>query len=144
MSNCNLHHVYKHSNFFLGTADYEQWYRSQGVPVLKTGDLSDPNKWRGVMLMDVCLKIFSSIMNGCAFRLLNKHRTRFQFDGMPELGGCDGLFVLKALLTMRKNHDRQSYVAFVDLVKEYDTANHELLLSLLEKYGAPPRLCLGS
>jgi hypothetical protein len=39
---------------------------------------------------------------------------------------------------MRKNHNLPSYVAFVDLVKAYDTANHELLLTLLEKYRAPP------
>jgi hypothetical protein len=50
-----------------------------------------------------------------------------------------GLFVLKTLLTMCKNHNLPSYVAFVDLVKAYDMANHELLLTLLEKYGAPPR-----
>ncbi len=71
-------------------------------------------------------------------RLLNKHGTRFQFGGTPELGCQDGLFVLKTLLTMRKNHNLLSYVAFVDLVKAYDTANHKLLLTLLKKYGAPP------
>jgi hypothetical protein len=90
------------------------------------------------MLMDVCSKIFSSVMNGRAFHLLNKNGTRFQFGGTPELGCRDGLFVLKTMLTMQKNHNLQSYVAFVDLVKAYDTANHELLLTLLEKYGAPP------
>jgi hypothetical protein len=99
----------------------------------------DPNKWREVMLMDVCSKIFSSVMNGRAFCLLNKHGTRFQFGDTLELGYQDGLFVLKTLLTMRKNHNLPSYVAFVDLVKAYDTANHELLLTLLENYGAPPR-----
>ncbi len=31
------------------------------------------------------------------------------------------------------------FVAFVDLVKAYDTANHDLLLHILEKYGAPPK-----
>ncbi len=46
------------------------------------------------------------------------------------------------MLTMRKNHNLQSYVAFVDLVKAYDMANHELLLTLLEKYGAPPLFVL--
>jgi hypothetical protein len=140
MSTANLRPVYNHCNdFFLGTADHEQLHRSQCVPVPKSGDLSDPNKWRGVMLMDVCSKIFSSVMNGRALRLLNEHRTRFQFGGTPELGCQDGLFVLKTLLTMRKNHNLPSYVAFVDLVKAYDTANHKLLLTLLEKYGAPPR-----
>ena len=92
--------------------------------------------------MDVCSKIFSSVMNGRAFRLLNNNGTRFRFGGTPELGCRDGLFVLKTMLTMRKNHNLQSYVAFVDLVKAYDTANHELLLTLLEKYGAPPLFVL--
>ncbi len=32
-----------------------------------------------------------------------------------------------------------TFVAFVDLVKAYDTANHDLLLKILEKYGAPPK-----
>jgi hypothetical protein len=140
MTACNLRHVYKHVNdFFLGTADYEQWHHSQCVPVPQSGDLSDPNKWREVMLMDVCSKIFSSIMNGRAFKLLDKHGTQFQFGGTPELGCRDGLFVLKTLLTMRKKHNLPSYVAFVNLVKAYDTANHNLLLDLLDQYGALPR-----
>jgi hypothetical protein len=40
---------------------------------------------------------------------------------------------------MQKNHNLPSYVGFVDLVKAYDTANHDLLIDILEKYGAPPR-----
>ncbi len=91
------------------------------------------------MLMDVCSKIFSLVMNGRAFKLLDEHGTRFQFGGTPELGCRDGLFVLKMLLTMRKNHNLPSYVAFVDLVKAYNTANHSLIPDILEQYGAPPR-----
>jgi hypothetical protein len=56
MSPANLRHVYKHVNdFFLGDADHEQWHHSKCVPVPKSGNLSDPNKWQGVMLMDICL-----------------------------------------------------------------------------------------
>jgi hypothetical protein len=66
------------------------------------------------------------------------HGTCFQLGGTPELGCRDGLFTLKALLNARRNHDLGSYVGFVDLVKAYNTANHELLFCLLEKYGVPP------
>jgi hypothetical protein len=118
--------------------NYKGWHRSQCVPVPKKGDLADPSTWRGVMLMDVCSKIFGSVMNDRVFRLLELHGTRFQIGGTPELGCRDGLFTLKSLLNARHNHDLGSYVGFVDLVKAYDTANHELLFRLLEKYGAPP------
>jgi hypothetical protein len=75
-----------------------------------------------------------------AFQLLDKHRMRFQFGGTPELGCRDGLFTLKALLNTQQNHDLVSYVGFVDLVKAYDTANHDLLLRILKHYGAPPKV----
>lgn len=115
---------------------------SQCIPVLKSGDLSDPNKWRGIMLMGICSKIFSSIMNRCTFRLLNENGTRFQFGGTPELGCHDRLFVLKTLLTMQKNHSLPSYVAFVDLVKAYDTAKHSLLLEILENILSSSPVCI--
>jgi hypothetical protein len=53
--------------FFEGDADYDGWHTSQCVPVPKSGNLSNPNKWCGVMLMDVSSNIFSSVMNGRAF-----------------------------------------------------------------------------
>ncbi len=84
------------------------------------------------MIMDVCSKIFSLVMNGRVFKLFGEHGTRFQFNGTPELGCRDGLYVLKMLLTMRKNHSLPSYAAFVDLVKAYNTANHSLLLDILK------------
>ena len=82
MSTANLCHVYTHCNdFFLGTADNEQLHHSQCIPVPKSDDLSDPNKWRRVMLVDVCSKIFSSIINRRAFCLLNANGTFSNSDG---------------------------------------------------------------
>jgi hypothetical protein len=91
------------------------------------------------MLIDMCSKVFSSIMTTRAFKLLDLHGTRFQFGGTPGLGCRDGLFTINALLNAQWNHDLATYVGFVDLVKAYDTANHALLLRILERYGAPPK-----
>ena len=91
------------------------------------------------MLMNMCSKVFSSVMTARAFALLDKHGMRFQFGATPDKGCQDGLFTLKALLNARHNHDLASYVGFVDLVKVYDTANHALLKDILHKYEALPK-----
>ena len=44
------------------------------------------------------------------------------------------------LLHMRHNHDLPTYIAFMDLVKAFDTVYHTLKLPILKKYGAPPKL----
>ena len=132
--------VHRHvCEFFEGTVDHEGWHKNQCIPVPKKGDLSNPNKWRGIMLMDMCSKVFSSVMTARAFTLLDKHGTRFQFSGTPGVGCREGLFTLKALLNARHNDDLASYVGFVDLVKAYDTANHKLLINVIRRYGAPPK-----
>ena len=91
------------------------------------------------MLMDMCSKVFSSVMTARAFTLLDKHGTCFQFGGTPGVGCRDGLFTLIALLNARRNHDLASYVGFVDLIKAYDTANHKLLIDVIRRYRAPPK-----
>jgi hypothetical protein len=74
-----------------------------------------------------------------AFQLLDKHGTRFQFSGIHKLGCRDGLFTLKVLLNTQRNHDLSPYMGFVDLVKAYNTANHDLLLCILKRYGDSPK-----
>ena len=72
-------------DFWEGTADYWEWHVGLGVLVPKKGDLSDPNKWRGINLMDVCSKIFSCILNERLYRLLGEHGVKIQFGATPEV-----------------------------------------------------------
>ena len=54
--------------------------------------------------------------------------------------GCqDGNFTLRTLLHLRRQHNQDTYVIFANLVKAYDTYNHELMIKVLERYGAPPK-----
>jgi hypothetical protein len=90
--------------------------------------------------MDVVSKLLSRVLNKRLFKILKKHGTPFQFGGTPDMGCRDGIFTLKSFLHARRQHGLPTHVAFIDLVKAYDTANHELLLQVLKKYGAPPKL----
>ena len=47
---------------------------------------------------------------------------------------------VKTLLHTRHNHNLPTYVAFVDLVKAFDTVDNTLMLQILKNYGAPPKL----
>ena len=48
--------------YWKGNIDFEEWHEGRVVPVPKIGNLGDPNKWRGVTLMDMGSKIFRSIL----------------------------------------------------------------------------------
>ena len=112
-----------------------------GTRIHKAGKPKDDlNNYRGINLMDVISKVFSRIINARLFRILDKYCTKFQFGGTPGVGCRDATFTLKSLLHTRGNHGLETRVAFIDLVKAYDTANHELLIRILEIYGVPPKL----
>ena len=57
------------------------------------------------------------------FKIVEAHGSRFQFGGTPKVGCADGLFTIKTLLNLRCNHNHETYVAFVDLVEVFDTAD---------------------
>ena len=133
-----------HFNFILkfsnDNLDFEEWHEGQVVPVSKNGDLSYSNKRRGANLMDIGSNIFSSLLCKRLFSIIKKHGVKYQFGSSPGVGYQDGTFTIKTLLHTRYNHDLPTYVAFVDLVKAFDTVDHTLMLQILKNYGAPPKL----
>ena len=103
----------------------------------KTGDLSNPNKWRGIALGDIVAKSISSII---AHRL-TQHLCTFGMDeqcGSLFGKGCvDATFTLKRALQQLREQGQNTHVLFVDLVKAYDSVNRELLWKILKVYGVP-------
>ena len=90
--------------------------------------------------MDIGNKIYISIMCGRLFKIIRKNGVKCLFGSTPGVGCQDGTFTIKTLLHLRHNHNLPTWVAFADLVKTFDTTNHEQLVAILGKYGAPPRL----
>ena len=110
------------------------------VPLPKSGYISDPNKWRGVNLMGIGSKVFSSLICKRLFKIIKKHGVKYQFGSSPIVGCQDGTFTIKTILHTRHNHNLPCYVEFVDILKAFDTVNHVMMLNILEWYGAPLKL----
>ena len=66
---------------------------------------------------------------------------KIQFGGTPNIGCSDGLFTIKNILNMKKNHNTPTFLGFVNLVKAFDNADHELFIKVLERYKSPSNLC---
>ena len=83
--------------------------------------------------METRNKIYISIMCGRLFKIIRKHGVEFQFGSTPGVGCKDGALTIKTLLHLRHNHNLPTWVAFIDLVKAFDTSNHALLIAILVK-----------
>ena len=120
--------------------DFPEWKISHLVPLPKKGDLTNLHNWRGINLLDVSSKIVSIIINKRLQKLIADRGITHQFGATPQTGCQNGLFCLKTLLQTRREHNCDTFCVFVDLVKAYDSVQHEIIDMTLGKMGVPERL----
>ena len=83
----NLTHLLKISNnYLLEETDFDEWHKGQILPVPKIRNLYDPNKWRGLTLMNIGAKMFSSILCGCELNIIKSRGVKYQFGSTPGVG----------------------------------------------------------
>ena len=118
----------------------ESWKIGKLKLLPKKGDLSDPNNWRGIMLLDIWSKVIASILSFRLQNLLDKVGMEAQ-NGFTRKKGCtDGTFSLNLLLNKRKDAHLDTHILFIDLKKAFDTVNREALFLILGKYGVPAHI----
>ena len=87
--------------------------------------------------MNVTSKVISIVITSRLQSALNIEGIPTNFGSTPKTGCPDGSFSIRFILQTRKEHDLESWVVFVDLVKAFDNIHHKLLFELLKKYGIP-------
>ena len=90
--------------------------------------------------MDTASKIMSSIVTKGLQKVHTNEGFNFQFGLTPKTGFLDANMTLKAILQLQRELEINSWIVFLGLVKAFDTANHELLAKLLQKFGVPPNV----
>jgi hypothetical protein len=121
-----------------GEEDHEVWHTLLPMALYKEkGKTNNPNNWRGICLKELTSKVISSIVSTRLLAVISGNNVEEQFT---TIGHQQAMHSLRAALSIRRAHNIDTYVLFVDLVKAYDMVNHSLLFRILKKYGIPEEL----
>jgi hypothetical protein len=126
--------------FWNGEETPAEWLVGRLKILPKKGDLSDPNKWRGIMLLDVMSKVVCSIISKRLQKVLESYGLEEQFGFMKNRGCSDGQFTMKVAMQKRKEYGLDTWALFIDLVKAFDSVPREGLFQVLSKFGVPDHL----
>ena len=78
-------------------------------------------------------------INVHCFEISDAHK-KYPFGGTPDIGCSDGLFTINNFMNMQKNNNLPTFVAFINLFKNFRTAGNKLLIKVLEMYVAAQRV----
>ncbi len=99
----------------------ERWPVGKLRLLPKSGDLSNPNNWRGITLLAVIAKLFCSVLSNRMTSHMQVTGLEAQCGFMPGKSTIDAIFTMRVSLQKRFRFQRDSLVLFVDFVRAFDT-----------------------
>ena len=126
-------------NEILSSGEFpKEWECSLVTPLHKSGNIDDPQNYRGIAVSNCISKLFVKILTNRIDEhmsnkgLWSKYQKGFKQDSRTE----DNLFILKTVINQCTNINNETlYTCFVDFSKYFDTINRKLLFYKLIKYG---------
>ena len=123
-------------NRLLERGEYPQkWGEGIIIPIFKGGDIEDPNKYRGVCLVNILGKIYSQILLNriTKWSQLKEKIINNQFGFQKGKSTTDCIFLLHAIIAKSLSVKQKVYTAFVDYEKCFDKIPRFLLWEKLLK-----------
>jgi hypothetical protein len=118
----------------------QDWREAVLIPFFKKGDKTICANYRGISLIDVACKIFSSLLLN---RFLNFRDTRTrpnQAGFRPGRGCVEQIFSLRLILEHRSRYQQPTVTCFVDFAAAFDSIHRPSLWRIMEADGFPPKL----
>ena len=114
------------------------WSKSILVPLHKKGDINNTENYRGICLLDVLGKIFTSIINRRVTFYVNLYSkiSEAQFGFREGYSTVDNAFILNSIIERYLAKKKgKIYVCFVDFKRAFDSVNREKLWAVLKTNG---------
>ena len=144
--------IFSHSKYFLqemfntifGSSSFpKDWCKALIVPLHKKGEQSNPGNYRGISLLPVLSKIFTSILNSRinAWCVENDILCQEQAGFKRGFSTIDNIFIVNTII--KKYTQKQGgrcYCAFIDFTKAFDLLNRDALWYKLQKLGMSTKM----
>ena len=114
-----------------------QWLLGLVTLLHKGGDVRDLDNYRGITLLSVLHKLYTSIIRDRLARWCeDNNKLADEQNGFRENRGCrDNTFLLQEMLAIRKKRGKKTFSCFVDLRKAFDRVDRMELLVQLHAVG---------
>jgi hypothetical protein len=131
-----LHKLF--NTLFVNGTYPSEWAKAIVVPVFKKGDNSNADNYRGISLLNIVSKCYTSILNARLYSFLESENKicEEQAGFRQNHSTTDHIFTLYSIVQKcLLNKGKKLYVAFVDFKKAFDSVKHDLLLQSLYNEG---------
>jgi len=139
---CNIQDIilYFCNKAFHDNCRPDQWNKTNIIPIPKSGDLSNPENYRGISLTSIISKTYNRM-------LLNRIRDhidpllRYNQNGFRKGRGTVGqILAIRRMLEGIKARNLPAVLTFVDFRKAFDSVHRGKMCKILSAYGIPPKL----
>ncbi|BHF58340.1 hypothetical protein SprV_0100129200 [Sparganum proliferum] len=118
----------------------DDWGLGILVSILKKGDKTRCENYRGISLIDVAAKIFAIVLLR-RFQAVRDSRTRPNHAGFRAGCGCaDQIFTLRRILEFRHSYQQPTAVCFIDFAAAFDSVHRESLWRIVALDGVPAKI----
>ena len=107
------------------------------LPIHKQGNKNDISNFRPISILPFFSKLFERVMYDRLFSFINNKKLLhpFQHGFQPGHSTFMSLLDIQDKITQAMDNNEFSIGIFLDLAKVFDTVDHKILLSKLERYG---------
>jgi hypothetical protein len=118
----------------------DDWLEGRIVKILKKGDLSNVNNWRGIMVLSAPSKIFNRIVYNRLIGELDPSIRPEQAGFRPNHSCIDQICSLRIIIEQSIEYQSPLFIVFIDFKKAFDSINREAIWRALINRGVPEKI----
>ena len=118
----------------------DQWSIGNLIPIPKSGNLSEYENYRGIMLTAIAAKLTNKMILKRIQPEIDKRLRPNQNGFRPGRSTTAQILALRRIIEGVKNNNLKSIIVFVDFRKAFDSIHRGKMMQILKAYGVPETL----